>query len=224
MLAALMGHIVWFGFVNRRLLVVGALVALLVGPLSYPFLPTVIRDRVEGTFRVGQSLYGVEGAAGLEGSAALRVALWRIGWDMFSDSPIWGQGLGSFELKAPRYGAGYGVLSHRSPHNLPIKVAAESGLIGLAVFGWLVLAVLSVSLALWRSQSTTRYLGALVLAVSMTFGVANLFATVAYENLVSIYIWALVGLIGRLSVTPLEEISVEAEGDATSAHGRRVPS
>jgi O-antigen ligase len=70
-----------------------------------------------------------------EDTFGLRVLLWKAGLRMIADNPVLGVGPGNFMLAQPRYV--HGRIYSRFPltsHNLFIGVAAETGLVGLALF------------------------------------------------------------------------------------------
>jgi putative inorganic carbon (HCO3(-)) transporter len=73
-----------------------------------------------------------------------RLEAWYAGLQMFQSSPIWGVGSDKFPSLSREFGAGLTIQAH----NTIVKVAAESGLIGLACYlGMLIVAFRS----LWRS-------------------------------------------------------------------------
>jgi O-antigen ligase len=90
-----------------------------------------------------------------EGFGALdaqRQYLWKVAWEMFKDHPIFGVGLGGFEmmfkthyinLKTVIPDAEGATLSHTTL----LTIAAELGLMGLAALAWVWLALVRV---LWR--------------------------------------------------------------------------
>jgi O-antigen ligase len=66
------------------------------------------------------------------------------GVQMFRDHPIGGVGLGNYESNYRRYAKEIGIdlrEEDRQAHSLPIEIAAETGLVGLAAWGALLLAV-----------------------------------------------------------------------------------
>ena len=94
------------------------------------------------------------GALGLEGrsfdaidkATSGRAELVKGGARMFADRPVYGFGSGAF---AERYRDRENLLSERSPaesHTIPITVAAEQGVVGLAAY--LILVVTALSLVL----------------------------------------------------------------------------
>jgi len=72
-----------------------------------------------------------------------RMAHWQAGWGMFRDRPWLGWGVGNYTAAYPRYSlAGWQeALGHA--HNVPLNVAAETGLVGLAAY------LLFLAAALW---------------------------------------------------------------------------
>jgi O-antigen ligase len=82
----------------------------------------------------------------LDKATSGRAELVKGGAKMFADRPVYGYGSGSF---AERYRDRENLLSERSPaesHTIPITVAAEQGVIGLAAYVFLLFTVLSVQL------------------------------------------------------------------------------
>jgi O-antigen ligase len=63
-----------------------------------------------------------------------RVRIWKVGWAMVQDRPITGVGAGNFNLAYPRYGRRELVFSSLAPHNTYVGMAAETGLVGLALY------------------------------------------------------------------------------------------
>jgi len=94
------------------------------------------------------SLAGLESRsfAAVDKATAGRALLVRGGVDMFADRPVFGFGSGSF---AERYRDREDLLSERSPaesHTIPVTVAAEQGVIGLAAYIALLVVALSLQL------------------------------------------------------------------------------
>ena len=94
------------------------------------------------------SLAGLEGRsfAAVDKATAGRALLIRGGLDMAADRPLYGFGSGAF---AERYRVRENLLSERSPaesHTIPVTVAAEQGVIGLAAYLTLLFVALSLQL------------------------------------------------------------------------------
>jgi len=78
-----------------------------------------------------------------QGSAAVRVALWRSAGRMIRARPLLGWGPASFRTLLPAFAPGplpEDQRSNLSSHSLPLDLGMESGLLGLAAFVWLVAA------------------------------------------------------------------------------------
>ena len=191
-------HGVFLLLVNRRLLVVAVATAALLATVGFPLLPRIVRDRIASTTTTGDTLYRVSAAGNLDHSTGARVVLWSIGYDMFIRSPLWGNGLDAFVFKTPEFGAKYGVLYHKDPHNLVVMLAAETGLIGLAALTWIIWGVFRCGRRLWRSDSREYLLGAVLLAAATHDLVANLGST-AFLHLgqVSAQFWILYAISAR---------------------------
>jgi O-antigen ligase len=84
-----------------------------------------------------------------------------------------------------------------SPHNEYLRVLAETGLIGLALFVWIVFAVVSFSLKMYQALVDPFFkslaLGAL--GVSVAFVLLCVTDNPLVYHSVSIYFWALLALV-----------------------------
>jgi O-antigen ligase len=72
-----------------------------------------------------------------------RMEIWRAAVRMIKDKPLFGHGLSTFMSIFPRYGKDYyylkeGIIPYA--HNAYLQMAAESGIVGLASFLWLIAA------------------------------------------------------------------------------------
>lgn len=171
-LGVVFGHAVVLLVAQPRLFLAALLAGAILLPSSYPLLPEVVRERVESTFRPQNQVF--RGGAERFGAGAERIVFYRIGLDMFLDSPIWGHGMGSFLVRAPEYGARYGLLSHFAPHSLIVSLASEAGVLGLAMLLWIGVVVTRVGLALRTRASEARWLGLTLLGVLASISASNL--------------------------------------------------
>jgi hypothetical protein len=200
-IAMLVAHAVFVLLVNWRLFAVAVVTAVLLAPVSFPFLPQIVRERILMTSQTGRTIYRLPVALNLESSAASRVVFARIGLDMFENSPVWGNGLHAFNFRTPEFGAKYGVLAQLDPHNLVVKMAADAGAIGLAALAWIVFAVTRTGRRLWHSDSAERLLGAVLLAAATHVLVSNLSTTAFfYAKQSSEQFWILFALAARAYV------------------------
>lgn len=198
-LAAALSHVVWFAYTNRAILVAGVGAGVLAATIAWPLVPGLIRDRISHTFETSTRVYRVVGGANLEGSAGSRLALYRTGFDMWAARPFLGHGSETFRILSPRYGSRYGILNFRPPHSVPLKLAAENGLLGVVALGWLGVAYAALGLALRRRAGEGRDLGPLLLAVGSAVVVSNLFHTsFLILSVASAFFWVLLALSARL--------------------------
>jgi O-antigen ligase len=171
-LGALAGHSVLLLLAWPRVFFASLLAGSLLFPFAYPLAPEAVRERVDETFTPQHRVF--RGAAEKFGAGAERIVFYQIGIDMFLESPVWGQGMDSFIMRAPELGARYGMLGRKAPHSLIVKLASESGLIGLGMLGWLAVVTYGVGLRLWRRVPDARWTGLTLLAVTASISASNL--------------------------------------------------
>lgn len=132
---------------GRRLAITFAGVAVAAAVVLYigTFAPAEIRERV----------LVVEGGAG-------RTDIWTVGWRMVEDNPVRGVGLGNFEVSSIHYLLEPGALLRdeiivdhaKTAHNLYLHVLSELGVVGLVLFGTiLVLSIGSAAAAARRFRA-----------------------------------------------------------------------
>lgn len=128
-----------------------------------------------------------------EETADTRVEFWRIGLRMFRDHPVLGVGAGQYSANFRAYG-GPTWMGWRASHNMFIDVVSQLGLVGMLVFGWLVLAAGG---GLWRARSRLdadepddRFLLAVSnagLASLATYFAAGMFQSILYYPMLYIH-------------------------------------
>jgi O-antigen ligase len=141
--------------------------------------------------RVRHSLFG-HAKSGLNNASSGRYKLVTNGIKIALDHPIQGVGIGGFK-KA--YGERF-HLKGKEPkkaasHDTPVTVAAETGIPGLLLLGWLFVAAM---VAAWRRVSSS-FEGRTCLIVGLLFGaiaVHSLFYNAFFEDPM---MWALLGLV-----------------------------
>jgi O-antigen ligase len=69
-----------------------------------------------------------------EETFGMRVRLWKVALRMIEDRPIVGVGPANFMPVFHRYARGQMITSRANPHNSYVGVAAETGLVGLAIY------------------------------------------------------------------------------------------
>ncbi|MEW6100979.1 MAG: O-antigen ligase family protein [Candidatus Omnitrophota bacterium] len=151
---------------KKKIFLSGLLVCLII--LSPLILPTEVITRVRKTF-VGTKRYEVLGTSiALEESAAARLETWEYVGEVFSKSPVFGNGVTGIEFVDTQYG----------------RILGELGLIGMAVFLWLAYALFKNSLKIyhncedWMIQGISLgFLVSLIALLVMSLG-ANVFIIV----------------------------------------------
>ena len=89
--------------------------------------------------------FGLHGSGGSTSNATSgRTKLVSGGLDLFTERPLYGYGSGSFETEYKRHGNATTANATSASHTIPITVAAEQGVIGLAVYVALLLAAFAV--------------------------------------------------------------------------------
>jgi O-antigen ligase len=90
--------------------------------------------------------FGLNGSGGSTSNATSgRTKLISGGLELFADRPLYGYGSGSFETEYKRHGRARDAANATSAsHTIPITVAAEQGIVGLAVYVALLIAAFAV--------------------------------------------------------------------------------
>jgi O-antigen ligase len=133
---------------------------------------------------------------GLNGASSGRAHLVTGGVSMFGERPVWGYGSGAFVVEYRRHHRGVSTTLAAS-HTIPITVAAEQGLIGLAVYLALVLAALVTLLRGTRADPARAAIGAAFLALILH--------TLLYADFLEDPVtWTLLGVGGALAAQHAE--------------------
>lgn len=105
-----------------------SVIMLLLAVAGSVILYTAITERMPGTFQRFERL--VAGAGGeLRGSEAVRIEHYKTAFDLWSQAPLLGHGVGSWPLLTGRPDDRY------FPHNMFLEVLVEAGLVGLVFLG-----------------------------------------------------------------------------------------
>jgi O-antigen ligase len=89
--------------------------------------------------------FGLKGSGGSTSNATSgRTKLISGGLELFADRPLQGWGAGSFETEYKRHGHASAENATSASHTIPITVAAEQGIVGLAVYVALLVAAFAV--------------------------------------------------------------------------------
>jgi O-antigen ligase len=123
-LAAWRWSVIWTVYVSAAVLALGALV-LLLAPASLHF--------------------GLKGSSGSTNNATNgRTSLVSGGLELFAKRPLEGYGSGSFETEYKRHSHADAQSATSASHTIPVTIAAEQGILGLAVYAALLLSAFIV--------------------------------------------------------------------------------
>lgn len=90
-------------------------------------------EQVREVSLVGDRLGTLTTARGIQANP--RIGIWRRTPDIIANHPWFGVGAGNYSIVAPRYGlVGRAGLGYEHAHNVFLTIAAELGMIGLALF------------------------------------------------------------------------------------------
>jgi O-antigen ligase len=94
-----------------------------------------------------------------------RVEIWRATWQLVKAHPVAGVGMGGYWAAIPQYHEGSGEMTPQRAHNDYLELLASGGLIGVALGGWFVVALIAGVSRQLRSADKFRRaasLGALI--------------------------------------------------------------
>ncbi|MGH9775407.1 MAG: O-antigen ligase family protein [Candidatus Acidiferrales bacterium] len=192
---------------RERKILVGLLVVVLGWQI---FLPTAASERIAMTYNKD---------TGLESSAQERVQLWEDAWQLFVGHPVFGIGLETYEYMDRVSAEGHGWL--HDTHDYYLKVLAETGLVGLFIFLWLLFCILREG---WRlfceaEEPFLKSLGLGFTALMVCAIVLNLFGDRWTYIQVDGILWALLGCVvsGRAICSRMREKEAEEEEEPVLA-------
>ena len=141
--------------------------------------------------------------AGNQG-VSIRIQLWREAIDIIKDHPFFGCGLNTYATVAP----GYKLTETTGfyPHSSYLRMAAESGLLGLGAFIWILITLFKTSLANLRKINEGFYsalLGGLLTGL-FAFLIHSFVDTNIYSLQLGILMWFTMALIVVVQKVALE--------------------
>jgi O-antigen ligase len=141
--------------------------------------------------------FGLKGSGGSANNATGgRTRLISGGLKLFVDRPLQGFGSGSFETEYKRHGGGAAQNATSASHTIPITVAAEQGIVGLALY--VALVVIAV-LTLFRGPPTRAGRSPPRIALAAGFAALVLHTWVYADFLEDPITWTLLGVGVALS-------------------------
>lgn len=140
--------------------------------------------------------FGLKGSGGSANNATSgRAKLISGGLELFAEEPLTGYGAGSFETEYKRHGGGTAENATSASHTIPITVAAEQGVVGLALYVALIVVAL-LTLFSGAGRSPPR------IAIAACFAALVLHTWVYADFLEDPLTWTLLG-IGVALARPL---------------------
>ncbi len=175
---------------DRRLLVLLVIIVIFYRVI----LPNSVIERIDMTFldemTVQEETNAVE-FGGISVDTVGRTELWELALGYFKKYPVLGTGFDTFRHKE-------GMITH----SMYLKILAEQGLIGLAVFIIFIITVLLYSLRLYRSGTTglAKGIGLGFFTCTSTNLVGSLAGDQSlYYNMMAIY-WLFIGIVASFNI------------------------
>lgn len=200
------------GWVGQRRRLRGLVILALIGATAAMAAPASVWERVQG-LRNATNTTNLQ-SVDPEGSARQRWEIWRIARSIVRDNPIFGTGVGAYELTHHKYaqqsrfdptGRGY-----RDVHSTYLKVIAETGIPGLLIFVALVGYTIAFSDRVRRrcrerlpSVAMQIYYLELGLIAFFVAGIFGSFGHLSYTHVQLVLLWA-VAEMARRQVAMLE--------------------
>jgi O-antigen ligase len=191
----LLGGLVVLGLMkDRRYLV---LVAILLVTWQ-TVVPNAVRERILMTYD-GQQV---------ESSANERLQLWEDAFTIIPEHPLLGTGFVTYRYLGRS-------ADYLDTHNYYVKVTVETGLVGLALFGYLLWIMMREGLSLFRAAADPLHqrLGMGMVAIIVCALLVNLFGDRWMYQQITAYMWAFLGLVVRARM--LEEAPETMAASAT---------
>lgn len=164
------------------------LLLIIISLIFSPLLSDISRDRIKNFFNFSGG-----------NSDRHRGFLWQISFNMFKERPLLGQGLGTFMYNFQRfqpdeYPYNWGICY---AHNCFLQIAAETGIMGLLTFVWILALLFFVSYRNIRRIKDTYFYNTLsgLLIGLFAYLINSFFDTNLYSLPLTVLFWFVVALI-----------------------------
>jgi len=197
---AMLAGWLFLGLAKKRWMLV-ALIAFLFTWTA--LVPNAVRERVTMTYETG----------GLDHSSETRLTLWQDAMQVFDSNVVLGSGFNTYAYM-------HRVGDYEDTHNFFLKVLVETGVLGLALFLWLLAKTFRIGLAFSRSAQDPFYasLGLGLAGWLVAAFVANLFGDRWNYLQVCGYMWVIAGMVAHAkSVEEAVPQDVDAAEDVATA-------
>lgn len=147
---------------------------------------------------------------GLDNSARERVAIWEDAWALFSQHPVFGIGLETYEYLRRVQADSHGYFG--DTHDYYLKILVETGLLGFGLFLWLLGAIYRQGWRLFRSAEDPflKSLGLGFASMMVCAIVLNIFGDRWSYLQVDGYLWALLACVVRGQMITEEQRAEES--------------
>ena len=125
-----------------------------------------------------------------------RIKVWEKSWELSTEKPVWGTGLGSFALRYPAVRAETETTTAGNfVHNDYLQLLVELGWVGTICFLMLPLSVFVFCLLkLWRTKKVDRiFLFAFTVSASLLIAVHAFFNFIVYHPIVALFFGSILG-------------------------------
>ena len=176
-----------------------AMIGLIVLIFTFQFLPASYRARMSSLLNI---LPSSSTGGYVDASVQGRTSENLVAWNMFTDHPVLGVGIGNYNFYYQAYSRKLGLdarTQDRSAHNLYLEVAAERGVLGLLVFSSLIILTLRQAFVASKKfmESSRSDLSDLAIALGISF-IAYLIAAIFLHDAYPRYFYLIVGLCWAL--------------------------
>jgi putative inorganic carbon (hco3(-)) transporter len=158
-------------------------------------VPNAVRERVLMTYDGDQ----------VESSANERLQLWQDAFTIIPEHPILGTGFVTYRYLGRSE-------DYLDTHNFYVKVTVETGLVGLALFAYLLWIIIREGFALFRESQDPLYqrLGLGLVAMMFCAIAVNFFGDRWMYQQISAYMWTYLALVCRSRMIGATEVAVES--------------
>ncbi len=180
---------------SRWILIPGAVLGAVV--MTF-FAPAGLWDRLMEIFQVASALATGQSQFVEDPSLSERMGLLAVALQMFKDNPVWGLGVGQYEVNYPHYALvmGYDPGAPPRAHNRILELMAENGFVGLLVVLALCLAAVSIAWRAARRLFENGRRGEANLVRAFIVGFAGYWVTALFlHNAYPRFFWVQIGLL-----------------------------
>ena len=132
------------------------------------------------------------------GTIQWRIDIWRDSVQMIKDNLLFGHGINTYMKLFETYRAGTAGSNPTYAHNCYIQLAAETGLVGLFAFLWIIVELFRKTIICldryWANNYNLTILSVGLISGIFAFLVHSLFDTHFYSLQLSVYLWFIIGV------------------------------